>query len=426
MRRTLVSGVLIAIVIAIGVGAAATLIRLRPQAELVTSRHTGYTVEVEEVHRRDYQHRVLGYGTVAPIRTAVLSAEIGGIIVRLDDAHRVGSEVRQDEVLCRIDDASYRQELGRRQSLLEESATDIKRIGQELENARARAVFVAKERDFSRQEVTRQEDLAEAGAGTDQALDQARKQLQTAERFLLELQNQIEVLRLDRERTESIIKAREAEVELARLDFDRCEIRAPIPGVIAERSVNPGELVAAGTSLFRIVDISIVEIPVQIPESEAGEITLDATVMLALPQDPDRKWQGVITRIAPEVDALNRTATIYVQVENRGLDVQLRLGQLVEASIDGMRYLDAVVIPRRALIDGFAFIKQGDLADRREPEVLRALGDDLIIESGIDEGEHLIISNLEVLYDGAKVITSAELNEILSNEDDSPGITEDS
>lgn len=426
MRRALISGVLIAIVIAAGAGAAWALVNTRPQAERVVSTHTGYTVEVEVIHKRDYQHRISGYGTAAPIQTAVLSAEIGGIIVWIDEAYRVGSQVMQGDLLCRIDDASYRQELDRRESLLEEMTADIRRIEQELVSARARTVFVAKERDLSKLEVARQEDLSKAGAGTDQSLDQARKQFQTGERLLLEIQNQIELQRLEREKMDSITKARRAEVGLARLDLERCEIRSPIAGVIAERSVDPGELVAVGTNLFRIVDMSVVEIPVHIPESQAGEVTLDSTVTVMLPQDTSRKWTGIITRIAPEVDPLNRTAAIFVQVENRGLDVQLRLGQLVEARIDGVLYVDAVVVPRRALIDGYAFIKRGDVADRREPAVLRAVGDELIIEGGIEEGEHLIISNLEVLYDGVKVITSAELNAIISDTNDVSSMAEDS
>lgn len=425
MRRALISGALIAVVIVAGIGASRVLARMKPQAELVESKHTGYTVEIEKVHRRDYQHRLKGYGTVAPIQTAVLSAEIGGIVVEIGEAHRVGAAVKKGELLCRIDDASYRQELDRRESILEETSSEIKRIAQELESARARAVLVAKERDLSLQEVSRQEDLSKAGAGTDQALDQAKKQYQTTERLLLEIQNQIEIRRLDGEKMDSTIRARRAEAEIARLDVERCEIRAPIAGVIAERNVDPGELVAAGTKLFRIVDMSVVEIPVHIAESEAGYVTLASEVTVSLPQDPERNWVGIITRIAPEVDVLNRTAAIYVQVENRGLEVKLRLGQLIEARIDGARYTDVVVVPRRALIDGYAFIKQGASAQRREPEVLRALGDELILQSGIDEGEHLIVSNLEALYDGAKVITSAELNALISKGNDSGGMSGD-
>ncbi len=410
-------------VILAGIGAARILAGMKPQAELVVSTHTGYTVEVTEVHRRDYQHRISGYGTAVPIQTAVMSAQIGGIVIQIDDAHRVGSKVRKGDLLCKIDDASYRQELNRRESILEESAADMKQIEQELQSARARAVLFAKERDLARQEVTRQEDLSKAGAGTDQALDQARKQFQTGERLLLEIQNQIAVKRLGLVKMDSSIKGRKAEVELARLDLERCEIRAPIGGIIAERNVEPGELVNAGTELFRLVDMSVVEIPVHVPESEAGAITLNSTVMVTLPQDPAAQWKGLITRISPEVDPLNRTAAVYVQVDNRGLERQLRLGQLVEAQIDGVHYSNAIVIARRALIDGYAFIKQGDEADRRTPEVLRAVGDELIVTSGIEEGELLIISNLEALYDGAKVITSSELNELLSGEDKPTGMS---
>lgn len=413
-RKLIVSVLLIGMVFVVGIGMARVLISLRPQAERVESHHQGYTVEVLNIERRDYQHIISGFGTAAPIQTAELSAEVSGIIQHIDNTHRVGTKIEKGQLLCKIDDGKYLQELAKKESLLEESASDIKRIDQDLKNTRERAVIAEKERDLTRQEVARQLELREAGAGTEQTLEQKQRELQSAERFLLEIQNQIEVRRLERVKTDSTIRSRKADLELAQLDLDRCDIRSPIAGVIAERNVDPGELVNSGTSLFRIVDMSVVEIPVQIPESESGSITLDAAVTVGLPQDENRTWSGAITRIAPEVDELNRTVAVYVQVVNEGMDAKLRLGQLVEARINGVLYAEAVILPRRALIDGYAFVKEGDAAVRREPDILRALGDELILNGGVQEGENLIVSNLEVLYDGAKVITSAELNKSLA------------
>jgi len=419
-RKLIVSVLLISIVFVVGIGGSRILKGLRPTAERIESHHQGYTVEVQEIQRRDYQHIIVGFGTAAPIQTAELSAEINGIIDSIDNSLRVGANVKQGQLLCKIEDNKYRQELAKKESLLGESAAEIQRIDQDLKNARERATIAKKERDLANQEVSRQLELREAGAGTEQKLDQTQRELQSAKRFLLEIENQIEVRRLERIKTDSTIKSRKADLELAQLDLDRCEIRSPIEGVIAERSVDPGELVNSGSSLFRIVDMSTVEIPVQIPESESGAIVLNATVTVAPPQDEIRTWQGTITRIAPEVDPLNRTVSVYVQVENEGLETKLRLGQLVEARINGVLYADAVILPRRAIIDGFAFIKNGDVAERREPVVLRALGDDLILNDGVKEGENLIISNLEVLYNGAKVITSAELNKSFSGTPEAP------
>ena len=387
---------------------------MRPQATMVVSQHTGYTVEIEKIKKRDFQHLISGFGTATPIQSATLSAEVNGPILEIDGSLRVGAPVAKGDVLCRIDSARYVQEMDRRESQLAESSSDVKQIEQEVESAQERMVSVRKERDLYLKEVVRQEDLAKLGVASEQALEQARRQLQASERQLLEIKNQIVVRRLDRERMDSTIKVRRAELELARLDIERCEIRSPISGVIAERSVEPGELVSAGTALFRIVDMSVIEIPIQIPESEAVAIDLDSVVSVSLPQDPDQSWKGAITRVAPEVDILNRTATIYVRVENRGLDVQLRLGQLVEAKINGTHYANKVIIPRRALIDGYAFIKKGSFAERRRPDIVRALGDNVIVGSGIDAGDNLIITNLEVLYDGVRVITSAELNAMMS------------
>lgn len=424
LRKAAISLVLIAAVVALGAGVARALVKYRPKAQRVAVENPGYTVEVEKIARRDYLHHISGFGTAMPIRAATLSAEVGGVIDWMDASLRVGSPIAKDAPLCRIDDASHSQELTRRRSLLEEARSERERTVEELSGTAERIEIMKEERLLAAEEVQRQEELSAAGAGTEQTLGQARMQLKVAQRVLLEMRNRLQLRRYDLDKIESAIVARKAEVELARLDVERCEIRAPIPGVIAERSVEPGEFVRPGTDLFRIVDLSVVEVPIQVPASEAGAIALDTPVTVMLPQDPSQRWHGVIGRIAPEVDPLNRTTAVYVQVDNRGLDTELRIGQLVEARIEGTRYPGAIVIPRRALIDRYAFVKKGNRAERREPEILRALGDDLILDSGIDEGEELIVTNLEVLYDGARVITSGELNRRLQSVDSASAVTE--
>lgn len=422
VRKVIVSVLLIAIIVVAGTGAARAFIKYRPEAEQqAVAVNPGYTVEIEQVQFRDYRHYITGFGTAAPLRMATLSAEVGGIVRWIDESLRVGSSIEEGTLIFRIDDASSIQELTRRKSLLDEAEATLKRIDQELINTIARTEVVKEEQLLIQQEVKRQEDLGKAGAGTEQALDQARRQLKGTERALLEIENQLQLRKHDRDKVEISLVARKAEVELARLDVARCEIRAPFSGVISERYVEVGELVRPGMNLFRIVDLSVVEVPIEVPASEVGAIALHSPVTLMLPQDPAQSWKGAITRIAPEVDLRNRTTAIYVQVDNRGLDPKLRIGQLVEARIEGAYYTGVVVIPRRALVDGFAFVKKGNRAERRKPEVLRALGDDLILENGIETGEELIVTNLELLFDGADVITSAELNRrMLSDPADLP------
>ena len=149
-HKLLLSVLLIGVVCIVGFLGGRLLISLRPQAERIESHHQGYTVEILKIKRRDYQHIISGFGTAAPIQTAELSAEINGIIRQIDNAHRVGTRIEQGQLLCKIDDEKYRQELAKRESLMEESASEIRRIDQDLKNTRARAIIVAKERDLAK------------------------------------------------------------------------------------------------------------------------------------------------------------------------------------------------------------------------------------------------------------------------------------
>jgi RND family efflux transporter MFP subunit len=294
------------------------------------------------------------------------------------------------------------------------------RVEQELTNLEARIRVVKEEYALAQAEVKREEALGVDGLATQQSLDQARRQLQAAERTLLEIENQYEVRQSERSRLENTVKVRRAEVELAKLDLARCELSAPFKGIVAERNVEPGELVRVGTSLFRFVDVSLVEIPIEIPSSEANAINRTDAVEICATQNPSQCWEGRIEAISPEIDPLNRTASVYVVVENPAEGNLPRLGQLVEARIKGASFPKVVSVPRRALIDGFAFVKRGSVAERRRPEVLRALGDHLLIREGLAPGDQLIVTNLEMLHDGVKVSTSEEISRSISGTLPSP------
>ena len=424
-RKVVLSAILVVLILSGGGTGAYFLLRSPRKVELSSLGNIGYTVEIRQVEKGDYQQIILGFGTVQAIQTATISAEVSGKILEFDDSLRVGSEVTENQLLCRIDSSSYVETLRIRESGLDQAKGDLKRLEEEIGKAKERVDVMREDLELVKKEVTRQEALIEADVAAKQMVERARSAYQMSRRILLEMESQYNSRRWEIAGVQKLIESREAEVKLARLDLERCEIHAPFSGTIAARTVQPGEFISMGTPLIRLTDVSRVEIPIQVPASEVQVIALGSKVEAQMPQMTSLAWKGVVDRISPEIDVLNRTATVYIQVDNRELEYPLLPGQLVEAGIEGRLYPQKVVIPRRALIDGYAFVKIGDHAERRKPKVLRAIGDDLLIDAGIEQGEWLIVSNLEILYDGIKVATSEELNRWLQAENPSDGPAEE-
>jgi membrane fusion protein, heavy metal efflux system len=176
-------------------------------------------------------------------------------------------------------------------------------------------------------------------------------------------------------------------------DNGRLAVRAPIGGVISERSIVPGSRVEAGQMLFTIVDPSVVWLRVNVPAAQAASIGRDASASFMLPGS-DRTFQTTRTvSIGSVVDPSTRTVpAIY---EARNADGAIRVGSNVTAFLRTGRRAQGVVIPSSAVLeeDGrpIAYVQpEGEKFERRELTLGGASGDFTLVLSGIEAGERVV------------------------------------
>ena len=179
------------------------------------------------------------------------------------------------------------------------------------------------------------------------ALAQARAQLDTAREHLRTLQAAGKQAQLD---------ALKAQVESARAQFNSAqaqvqyaEIRSPGAGVVADRPLYPGDIAAAGSPLFVIMDVSRVVARVNVPHSAAAAIQAGqpATVTLA---DGGREVEGQVTVVSPATDPASATLQVWVTVPNPG--ERLKPGAAVHAAIVTEIVRNAMLVPVAAILPG--------------------------------------------------------------------------
>ena len=153
--------------------------------------------------------------------------------------------------------------------------------------------------------------------------------------------NDIDQLRYDLE------NARAAN-RLANLEVSYANVVAPISGVIAERSIKPGNFVQINTPIFRIVDTSKLEATLNVPEREIATLKAGMEVDLQVDALPGREFEGIIDRIAPVVDAGSGTFRVITAFDSGGL---LQPGMFGRIRIDHDQRTDALVVPRTALLE---------------------------------------------------------------------------
>jgi membrane fusion protein, multidrug efflux system len=191
---------------------------------------------------------------------------------------------------------------------------------------------------------------------------------------------------------------------LANLELSYANVLAPISGVIAQRSIKPGNFVQINTPIFRIVDTSRLEATLNVPERELETLKAGLPVNLQVDALPGKTFTGNVDRVAPVVDAGSGTFRVICAFQGGGL---LQPGMFGRMQIDYDQRADALVVPRIALLDDegdpavFA-IRAGKAV--RVPVKLGYLdGAWAEIRSGIKLGEKVVVAGKTALRDGSLV-----------------------
>jgi len=262
-------------------------------------------IDDEQVRAREEQERsnvsqAEARALAAQQQIAVLNAQleesnIGVDQARLDAQGRVSqaeAQVAHAEAQLAQAEADYSQARydEQRYTTLAKDGDVPERTGKQAETtaeAKAAAVHAARKQvDVARGALTMAKaNLSNAAMRTSQATA-VRKQI---------LQTQSEILAAEAQTEHARAKLREVEAD--RKDL---EVVAPIDGTVATRSAEPGEVVAAGTTLVTLVNLNAVYLRGFIPEGEIGRVRTGQTARVYLDSAPDRALEAVVSRIDPE------------------------------------------------------------------------------------------------------------------------------
>ena len=214
--------------------------------------------------RTDDAYVMVHYATIAPR----ISGQIATVPVDDNDVVKTG------QVLATLDPrdnetalASAEAAVARDRSQLDEISATVSRQPSIIAEQQAAVASARAKLAFAQADARRYGNLAATGAGTmrehqeaDSRLQQGQASLDSAEASLDAARRQLDVLKAQRSASEAAVKADEAQLEQARLNLSYTQIRAPIDGMVGERSVQAGNYVAPGTTLMTVVPLDQVYI----------------------------------------------------------------------------------------------------------------------------------------------------------------------
>ena len=227
----------------------------------------------------------------------------------------------------------------------------------------------------------------------------------------------------------AVLSAR-AQLERARTDLERTRIRAPYSGQVLEKNVDVGQYVAPGTVLARIYATDYVEIRlplsprqleyVDLPDDFRGDDAADSptppevTVLVQTGRSSWR-WRGRLVRAEGAIDTRSRQLYVVAQVDDpygRGPEGRppLRIGQFVQAEIQGRTLDPAYVLPRAALREGDEVLIVGadNRLERRSVTVAWTDDQQAVITEGLTAGEIVNVTPLAVAASGTVVAPTVD------------------
>jgi RND family efflux transporter MFP subunit len=330
-------------------------------------------------------------GYVTARRRATVSSKITGKVVEVlvDE----GMSITKGQVLARLDDSIPRANLNLAEAQLKAAEEAVSESEVRLKQAQLT--------------LGRQTELLEAQVIGKADYDQARTEVDSLMARIAAGREQIAVA----QRT----------LALRQVELSETTVRAPFSGVAVSKDAQPGEMispVSAGggftrTGICTIVDMSSLEIEVDVNESYINRVESQQPVSATLDAYPDWKIPAKVITVVPTAD--RQKATVLVRIGFEKLDPRILpdMGVKVaflQAAMDASpAAVDArLVVPRTAVRadqgTDIVFVIRDDHVERRAVKLGDAEGDVVSVETGLAAGERVVVDGPADLADGDRVV----------------------
>ena len=288
-----------------------------------------------------------GTATLEAENQATVVAKVGGVVTHI--LVEEGARVRAGQVLARIDDARFKLALDQ-----------------------ARANLGKTEAEYNRNLLLHDKGLVSADAY---------------------------------ERVKFDLDGLKAQYDLAKLDYEYTEIRAPIDGVVSDRSIKVGNMVTINQPTFVVTDFDPLLASLYVPERELNKLRADQHATVTADALPNLTFNASIDRISPVVDAKTGTFKVTVAVADPSRHLKPGMFGRIDVVYDVRK--NTLLVPRGAVLqedaESAVFVVKDGVAMRRAVSTGYANQGNIEVTSGLKEGDVVVTVGQTSLKDGSKV-----------------------
>ncbi|MCK4911410.1 MAG: efflux RND transporter periplasmic adaptor subunit [Thermodesulfovibrionales bacterium] len=364
------------------------MVKSRPEQKKVQRQAPAMLVEIMRAESTDTISMVHATATVSAAREVTLVPQVSGVVTSLSRNFKAGGFFKKGQLLFSIDKTDY--------ALALKSA----------EAARAKALHTL-ETVRSRADIAGREwEILDNGKG--------------------KKPNPLVLYEPQLKEAQAALESADASVKLAELKLSRTKLRAPFDARVRSENIDVGQYIGMGSQVALLAGTETAEVVVPLLKEELGWISIPrpgskdggslATVSMGQGGGGTAFWNGNVVRSLGEVDPKSRMVSVVVEIKDpygikaKSSDTKILLnGSFVDVTIMGRSLKDVFVLPHSVLREDstiWVMDEQG-LLRINKVNVLRTEKDRIIIDSGLKDGDNIVLTRFSGAARGLRLRTGA-------------------
>jgi RND family efflux transporter MFP subunit len=374
--------------------------------------------------------------TIIPRTEVELAFKVGGYVdaiqqVRGVDGHmrdlQEGDRITAGAVLARVRQSDYQVKVKQAESQSHEAKSDIdvskaqyREALSGIASSKAQLAETEAAYEKAKLDFDRAQNLFTSQSMTKANYDAAKAQYDATSAQVAAARSQVRVIEAKADSAKSqieVIEARsrvaQAALQEATIPLQDTALRAPLSGIVLQKSIEKGTLVSPGKTGFTVADTSSVKAVFGVADVAVPEMKLGSTLSIETETMPGTESRGQITSIFPAADPKSRAFNVEVTIPNPqfllrpGMVVSLRVGTKQAASAEPVVPLNAVMKAKGDPNGYAAFVvtEEGgrQVARLREVKLGDSYGNTVAVTEGLKPGDRVITTGGTMVNDGDQV-----------------------
>ncbi|MEC1722549.1 efflux RND transporter periplasmic adaptor subunit [Schinkia azotoformans] len=377
--------------------------KVEPGTKLVEAEQVD-GIEIGKVNSETYNTGNKVFGSIVSDENAKIASEIMANVSNV--LVKSGDFVKQGQTLVLLDNEKVNASLNQVSANIDTVKAKVKSIDETIKQVEAAVTKAQADLTLKEKMYSRMTSLYEAGAVSLQEKDEAETAYLAAKAQLAEAEAKLATTKANRTEVLANLGVAEAAYNSASISVQDATITAPFDGVVVETVVDTGDMVNPGMPLLT-VEKAPYYLEVFVDERKQSEIKIGDQISVTI-DALQNTVQGRVTEITPKIDPASRTFRVKIEVPQTA--GKLKSGMFGYAIFpEGDQ--NGIFIPKTAIyywsqLTAVFVVDDQGIAHLRYVQLGKEQDQTVEVLSGLNPGERIVLSNIEKVKDGVRVVAA--------------------